>query len=206
MGREEGAEVVIGDGRLGGEAYDRGFFAEPTIFDRVAPDMRIAQEEIFDPVPSVFTGRSVRPRARAAATLAAAMSSPEGTLLRRNPLAPACSARWTYASLSQMPSSTLVTFAEAARIASVVRSPSRRRICRFSMATAGESRVTSAIAVRPSGASTRQSRSGRVSLTARRAERNAWWPSTPRAQPLGRRFSMGCFRVFGSLMWGVLMS
>ncbi|MFJ8331347.1 aldehyde dehydrogenase family protein [Streptomyces sp. NPDC094437] len=108
-----------------------GFFAEPTIFDRVAPDMRIAQEEIFNPVPSVFTGRSVRPRARAAATLAAAMSSPGGTLLRRNPLAPACSARCTYASLSPMPSSTLVTFAEAARIASVVRSPSRRCICRF---------------------------------------------------------------------------
>ncbi|MFE1328429.1 aldehyde dehydrogenase family protein [Streptomyces sp. NPDC058735] len=75
IGREEGAEVVIGDGRLGGEAYDRGFFAEPTIFDRLAPDIRIAQEKIFNPVPSVFTGRSVRPRARAAATLAAAMSS-----------------------------------------------------------------------------------------------------------------------------------
>ncbi|MFE0350110.1 hypothetical protein [Streptomyces griseoluteus] len=34
---------MIGGGRLGGEAYDRGFFAEPTIFDRVAPDMRIAR-------------------------------------------------------------------------------------------------------------------------------------------------------------------
>ncbi|MGW3957886.1 aldehyde dehydrogenase family protein [Streptomyces sp. NPDC004752] len=38
IGREEGAEVVIGGGRLGGEAYDRGFFVEPTIFDRVAPE------------------------------------------------------------------------------------------------------------------------------------------------------------------------
>ncbi|WP_143634637.1 aldehyde dehydrogenase family protein [Streptomyces sp. ATE26] len=60
IGREEGAEVVIGGGRLGGEAYDRGFFVEPTIFDRVAPDMQIAQEEIFDPVPSGPVGRRRR--------------------------------------------------------------------------------------------------------------------------------------------------
>jgi aldehyde dehydrogenase (NAD+) len=54
IGREEGAEIVTGGHKLAGEQYDRGFFVEPTIFDRVGPDMRIAQEEIFGPVLSVL--------------------------------------------------------------------------------------------------------------------------------------------------------
>jgi aldehyde dehydrogenase (NAD+) len=55
IGREEGAEVVTGGHKLGGPKYGRGFFVEPTIFDRVDPGMRIAQEEIFGPVLSVLT-------------------------------------------------------------------------------------------------------------------------------------------------------
>jgi aldehyde dehydrogenase (NAD+) len=55
IGREEGAEVVTGGHKLAGEKYDRGFFVEPTIFDRVDSGMRIAQEEIFGPVLSVLT-------------------------------------------------------------------------------------------------------------------------------------------------------
>jgi aldehyde dehydrogenase (NAD+) len=55
IGREEGAEVVTGGHKLGGEKYSRGFFVEPTIFDRVRPGMRIAQEEIFGPVLSVLS-------------------------------------------------------------------------------------------------------------------------------------------------------
>jgi acyl-CoA reductase-like NAD-dependent aldehyde dehydrogenase len=55
IGRDEGAEVVTGGHKLAGEKYDRGFFVEPTIFDRVDPGMRIAQEEIFGPVLSVLT-------------------------------------------------------------------------------------------------------------------------------------------------------
>jgi aldehyde dehydrogenase (NAD+) len=55
IGRNEGAEVVTGGGKLSGPLYDRGFFVEPTIFDRVRPEMRIAQEEIFGPVLSVLT-------------------------------------------------------------------------------------------------------------------------------------------------------
>jgi aldehyde dehydrogenase (NAD+) len=55
IGREEGAEVVVGGHKLSGAKYDKGFFVEPTIFDRVAPGMRIAQEEIFGPVLSVLT-------------------------------------------------------------------------------------------------------------------------------------------------------
>jgi aldehyde dehydrogenase (NAD+) len=54
IGREEGAELVVGGGVPAGERYRRGFFVEPTIFDRVEPGMRIAQEEIFGPVLSVL--------------------------------------------------------------------------------------------------------------------------------------------------------
>lgn len=55
IGREEGAEVVVGGGKLTGEPYNDGYFVEPTLFDRVTPGMRIAQEEIFGPVLSVLT-------------------------------------------------------------------------------------------------------------------------------------------------------
>jgi len=55
LGREEGAELVVGGNKLSGEKFDRGFYVEPTIFDQVKPDMRIAQDEIFGPVLSVLT-------------------------------------------------------------------------------------------------------------------------------------------------------
>jgi aldehyde dehydrogenase (NAD+) len=54
LGQEEGAELVRGGGTPEGEAFERGYFVEPTLFDRVDPDMRIAQEEIFGPVLSVI--------------------------------------------------------------------------------------------------------------------------------------------------------
>ncbi|GAA2353176.1 aldehyde dehydrogenase family protein [Saccharopolyspora halophila] len=50
-GCEEGAELVVGGGIPDG--LERGYFVQPTLFDRVRPDMRIAQEEIFGPVLSV---------------------------------------------------------------------------------------------------------------------------------------------------------
>jgi aldehyde dehydrogenase (NAD+) len=53
-GREEGAKLVVGGGKPSGEQFDRGYFVQPTIFDEVQPDMRIAQEEIFGPVLSVL--------------------------------------------------------------------------------------------------------------------------------------------------------
>ncbi|WP_214364900.1 aldehyde dehydrogenase family protein [Pseudonocardia sp. H11422] len=52
IGRHEGAKAVLGGGRASG--FDRGWFVEPTVFDEVTPDMRIAQEEIFGPVLSVL--------------------------------------------------------------------------------------------------------------------------------------------------------
>jgi aldehyde dehydrogenase (NAD+) len=52
-GRSQGATLVFGGGRPAG--FDRGWYVEPTIFSKVTPDMRIAQEEIFGPVLSVLT-------------------------------------------------------------------------------------------------------------------------------------------------------
>jgi betaine-aldehyde dehydrogenase len=54
IGRAEGARLVCGGQRPSGPGLDRGFFLEPTIFDDVRPDMRIAREEIFGPVLAVL--------------------------------------------------------------------------------------------------------------------------------------------------------
>ncbi len=54
IGEAEGAELVTGGRVPAGEQFERGFFVEPTLFDQVTPDMRIAQEEIFGPVLSVL--------------------------------------------------------------------------------------------------------------------------------------------------------
>ena len=54
VGKQEGADLLYGGRKLGGEGYDRGFFLEPTIFGGVRPDMRIAQEEIFGPVLAII--------------------------------------------------------------------------------------------------------------------------------------------------------
>ncbi len=54
IGQEEGAEVVLGGERANGEGLDDGYFFAPTVFVGVTRDMRIAKEEIFGPVLSVF--------------------------------------------------------------------------------------------------------------------------------------------------------
>src|SRR5688500_15251010 len=54
IGREDGAELLTGGRRAQGENLSNGYFVEPTVFDRVTPDMRIAREEIFGPVLSVL--------------------------------------------------------------------------------------------------------------------------------------------------------
>ncbi len=53
-GKDEKAELVRGGNRLTGGDYDKGYFYEPTIFDKVDNRMKIAQEEIFGPVLSVI--------------------------------------------------------------------------------------------------------------------------------------------------------
>jgi len=50
VGKNEGAKCVTGGARHG----ERGYFIEPTIFDNVHDDMKIAQEEIFGPVLTVL--------------------------------------------------------------------------------------------------------------------------------------------------------
>jgi acyl-CoA reductase-like NAD-dependent aldehyde dehydrogenase len=59
IGREEGAAVATGGGRLSSGALGKGYFHEPTIYTDVAPAMRIAREEIFGPVVSVLSCRSL---------------------------------------------------------------------------------------------------------------------------------------------------
>jgi alpha-ketoglutaric semialdehyde dehydrogenase len=50
IAKKEGARLLCGGNRLTGRIYDKGFFVEPTLFDDVTPQMRIAQEEVFGPV------------------------------------------------------------------------------------------------------------------------------------------------------------
>lgn len=51
---EDKATVACGGNALTKGAYKNGFFIEPTVFTDVAPNHRIAQEEIFGPVTSVI--------------------------------------------------------------------------------------------------------------------------------------------------------
>ena len=53
IGKKE-AKLLLGGERLSGSGYDRGYFVAPTMFDHVAPESSIAQEEIFGPVLSVI--------------------------------------------------------------------------------------------------------------------------------------------------------
>ena len=53
VGKAEGAEIALGGNRILRETG--GYFIEPTIFDNVRNDMRIAQEEIFGPVLVTIT-------------------------------------------------------------------------------------------------------------------------------------------------------
>jgi 4-guanidinobutyraldehyde dehydrogenase/NAD-dependent aldehyde dehydrogenase len=57
-GRAEGARVLLGGERVLEETG--GFFVEPTVFDRVHADMKVAREEIFGPVLSVIGFRDER--------------------------------------------------------------------------------------------------------------------------------------------------
>ncbi len=56
-GKRDGATVRFGGRRVREESG--GYFVEPTLFEGVQPRMRIAREEIFGPVLSVITFRTV---------------------------------------------------------------------------------------------------------------------------------------------------
>jgi acyl-CoA reductase-like NAD-dependent aldehyde dehydrogenase len=54
IGQAEGATVAVGGGVARDGDLAHGYFHQPTIFDEVQPNMRVAQEEIFGPVTSVI--------------------------------------------------------------------------------------------------------------------------------------------------------
>ena len=51
--KRQGGRLVTGGGRVPG--LERGYFIQPTVFDRITGDMTIAREEVFGPVVSVMT-------------------------------------------------------------------------------------------------------------------------------------------------------
>jgi aldehyde dehydrogenase (NAD+) len=54
-GRKEGARLLCGGHRVG----NKGYFIEPTVFDAVSDDMKIAREEIFGPVMNILKFRDL---------------------------------------------------------------------------------------------------------------------------------------------------
>ncbi|MGF1625467.1 MAG: CoA-acylating methylmalonate-semialdehyde dehydrogenase [Alphaproteobacteria bacterium] len=57
LGVEEGADLVVDGRELHLQGYENGYFLGGSLFDRVAPEMRIYREEIFGPVLSVVRAR-----------------------------------------------------------------------------------------------------------------------------------------------------
>lgn len=53
-GIDEGARLLCGGSPAMAAGFEKGFFIQPTVFCDVTPTMRIAREEIFGPVLSVF--------------------------------------------------------------------------------------------------------------------------------------------------------
>ena len=54
IGKQEGARLITGGSIDDAGSCANGYFFQPTIFDRVKPNMGIAQEEIFGPVLSII--------------------------------------------------------------------------------------------------------------------------------------------------------
>jgi aldehyde dehydrogenase (NAD+) len=74
VGKKE-AKLLVGGQRLSGPGYDRGYFVAPTIFDHVAADSAIAQDEIFGPVLSVIRVRDFDEAMRVANSVRYGLSS-----------------------------------------------------------------------------------------------------------------------------------
>ncbi|TCP28768.1 aldehyde dehydrogenase (NAD+) [Scopulibacillus darangshiensis] len=52
--KQEGVAIKTGGNRANVEGSEGGFYFQPTVLDHVAPDSRLAKEEIFGPVIAVF--------------------------------------------------------------------------------------------------------------------------------------------------------
>lgn len=59
VGKSEGAKIASGGKMANPSQGADGYFIKPTVFDEVSPDMRIAREEIFGPVISVLSARTL---------------------------------------------------------------------------------------------------------------------------------------------------
>lgn len=59
IGQGEGAALLVGGDYATDGDLARGHFYKPTVFDRVTPTMRLAQEEIFGPSLSIIRAESV---------------------------------------------------------------------------------------------------------------------------------------------------
>ncbi len=59
IAQKEGAGVLVGGKRAMAGELAKGWFYPPTIFDNVAPTMRVAQEEIFGPSLSMIAANSI---------------------------------------------------------------------------------------------------------------------------------------------------
>jgi aldehyde dehydrogenase (NAD+) len=64
LGAKEGARAIVGGGLR--SPQPRGYFVQPTVFDRVDPTMRIAREEIFGPVLCIIRYKTVEDAIRIA--------------------------------------------------------------------------------------------------------------------------------------------
>jgi malonate-semialdehyde dehydrogenase (acetylating)/methylmalonate-semialdehyde dehydrogenase len=58
LGVEEGAELLVDGRNLVVDGHENGFFLGASLFDKVTPDMRIYQDEIFGPVLCVVRAES----------------------------------------------------------------------------------------------------------------------------------------------------
>ena len=54
LGRNEGGKLLHGGGIPKGDEFKRGFWVEPTVFGDMNMSMRLAKEEVFGPVMSIF--------------------------------------------------------------------------------------------------------------------------------------------------------
>jgi acyl-CoA reductase-like NAD-dependent aldehyde dehydrogenase len=59
IGLDEGAKLLCGGKLVTEEGLDKGNFYAPTLFTDVKPEMRIAKEEIFGPVVSILSVKSL---------------------------------------------------------------------------------------------------------------------------------------------------
>jgi malonate-semialdehyde dehydrogenase (acetylating)/methylmalonate-semialdehyde dehydrogenase len=59
QGRADGADLLLGGGALDVAGHPGGHFVQPTIFDNVRPDMKLARDEIFGPVLAIMPAGSL---------------------------------------------------------------------------------------------------------------------------------------------------